>query len=495
MMANSPKHKSGYFRFGVLAAGVFTLSSLSTAAEPGGNPTGGAPAPVTFAKDVAPILQAKCQECHRKGTAAPMSLVTYEEVRPWARSIKERVVRRNMPPWHLNKSVGIQSFKNDLSLTDAQIDTIARWVDSGAPLGNPKELPVAKQWPEGNDWQLTKQFGQPDVVITSVPYTMPAHGQDVWWKPLNSIPIDEERWVRAVEIRTGTMAGRKITHHAVAHLRGDSDSPIVGNNASANPTNANKDADDVPDNAGGILMEWAIGKNYDIFSENSGKLVKPTDEIVWDVHLHAIGEEIRDNVELALYLYPKGQTPKYKTSLMNFGATPVPRGVPRVDASFSQGLDIRPNTIHITQAYNVLKRPARIESFQPHMHLRGKAMSMEAIYPDGTTQILSFVDRFNFNWMINYIYTEDSAPVLPKGTIIHVTAWHDNTANNPNNPDPNQWIGMGDRTVDEMAHAWVNVVYISDEDYAAWAAKHQPAKSSPAPTAALASPDAAPKTN
>jgi hypothetical protein len=103
-------------------------------------------------------------------------------------------------------------------------------------------------------------------------------------------------------------------------------------------------------------------------------------------------------------------------------------------------------------------------------------MELEAILPDGTRQILSYVDHFNFNWMINYIYADEAAPVLPKGTIIHVRAWHDNTAANPNNPDPNQWVGWGDRTVDEMAHAWVNVTYISDEDYQAWLAKHKPAR-------------------
>jgi hypothetical protein len=122
----------------------------------------------------------------------------------------------------------------------------------------------------------------------------------------------------------------------------------------------------------------------------------------------------------------------------------------------------------------VLKNPARLENFQPHMHLRGKAMALEAILPDGTTRMLSYVDHFNFNWMNNYIYTDDAAPVLPKGTIIRVTAWYDNTTSNPNNPDPNQWVGYGDRTVDEMGHAWVNVTYITEDDYKEWLAAHKP---------------------
>jgi hypothetical protein len=179
---------------------------------------------------------------------------------------------------------------------------------------------------------------------------------------------------------------------------------------------------------------------------------------------------------LAVYLYPKGEVPKYRTRLTLFGAT----------ANTSSRLDIRPNSVAVTQGFHVLRQPARLENFQPHMHLRGKAMAIEAILPNGTTQMLSYVNNFNFNWMNNYIYTADAAPVLPKGTIIHVIAWHDNTTANKNNPDPDQWVGWGDRTVDEMAHAWVNVTYISEEDYQAWVAKN---KSNPlAPTASRQSP-------
>jgi hypothetical protein len=413
--------------------------------------------PVTFAKDIAPILKAKCEECHRKGTAAPMSLVTYEETRPWAKAIKERVFTRNMPPWHLDRTVGIQEYQNDRSLSDQQIASIVRWVDSGAPLGDPKDMPPAKQWPNDEEWQLAKKYGQPDLVIKADPYTMPARGQDVWWKPVNAIPIDEPRWVRAVEIRLGSPAGRKITHHAIAHLEQNesiADDPDI-NAAGGGP---------------GTLMEWAIGKQYDDFRANTGKLLQPGSTIRWDIHLHAIGDVVKDHIELAIYLYPKGETPKYRTYLQSFEA------IPRANGG-SSGLDIPPNTITSTQAFHVLKQPARLENFQPHMHLRGKAMSMEAILPDGTTRMLTYVDRFNFNWMNNYIFTDESAPVLPKGTMIRVTAYYDNTTANRNNPDPNQWVGFGDRTVDEMGFAWVNQTNISEEDYQEWLARHKPKKS------------------
>jgi hypothetical protein len=405
--------------------------------------------PVTFARDIAPILQEKCQDCHRKGSMAPMSLVTYEETRPWAKSIKQRVVTRQMPPWHIDRTVGVQKFANDMSLSSEQIGAIVRWVDSGAPAGDPKDMPAPKQWPSDNQWQAAKVLGEPDFVIKSAPYTMPAHRQDVWWRPVSDIPVNEPRWVRAVEIRPGSLAGRRITHHAVAYL--DQDDPESLDSAAGRR---------------GFLMEWAIGKAYDMYRPNTGKLLLPGSHISWDIHLHAVGEDIRDHVELGVWLYPKGQEPKYRTYLTGFQGTKS-QGRGRI-------IDIPPNTITENEGFTVLKQPARLENFQPHMHLRGKAMSVEAILPDGTTQMVSYVGEFNFNWMTNYIYADDAAPVFPKGTIIHVTAWHDNTSANPNNPDPDQWVGYGDRTVDEMAHAWMNVTYISDEDYNQWAALHKP---------------------
>jgi len=402
----------------------------------------------TFAKDVAPILQEKCQACHRAGQMAPMSLVTFEETRPWVKDIKQRVITRNMPPWHIDKTVGVQHFQNDISLSDDQINLIARWVDAGAPPGDPKDMPAPKQWPQDDGWQLSKQYGPPDLVIKSDPYTMPAHGQDVWFKPLTQIPLTEPRWVRAVEMRPSTPAGRRITHHALAYLQQEEPGSNTGIITQ------------------GLLMEWAVNKNYDIYRPNTGKLLLPGARIWWEEHLHAVGEEIRDHVELAVYFYPKDQEPKYRTVLTAFSGTPGTAG-------FGQ-LDIPPNSITQSEGYQTLRAPARLENFQPHMHLRGKSMLIEAILPDGSKRTISYVDHFNFNWMVNYIYADEDAPVLPKGTLIHVVATHDNTPNNKNNPDPAQWVGWGDRTVDEMAHAWVNVTYISEEDYQDYVAKHRP---------------------
>jgi hypothetical protein len=354
-----------------------------------------------------------------------------------------------MPPWHLDKTVGIQKFQNDRSLSDEQIATIVKWVDEGAPLGDKKDLPPAKVWPDDSGWQLAKVLGrEPDIVVKSEPWTVPAISQDEWWKPVSDLGITEERWVQGVEMRPGTVAGRRITHHALAQLE------------QFEPPSK----DDIVSGGPGLLMEWAIGKNYDVYRPGSGKLLLPGAKIRWDIHYHSVGEQIRDHVELAIYLYPKDQKPAHRTRLQLFSAY-----------AQNNNLDIPPNSIAETQAFHVLKSAARLENFQPHMHLRGKAMSMEAILPDGTVQMLSYVDKFNFNWMNNYIYTEDAAPVLPKGTILRITAYYDNTAANPGNPDPNQWVGYGDRTVDEMGHAWVNVTNLSDQEYADWLAKHKPA--------------------
>jgi hypothetical protein len=426
--------------------GIAALAFSASALLPSGAFAADAAAVPTFTKDIAPIFQDKCEACHRPDSIAPMSLITYEEARPWARSIKGRVETRQMPPWHINKTVGIQEFKNDRSLSDEQISTIVRWIDGGAPKGDPKDMPKAVVWPTEQGWNFAAQFGQkePDLIIRSTPWTQKAGANDTWWKPVVETGITEPRWVRAIEIRPATIKGRKITHHAIARLQQEEGDSIAQNDVDQNG-NAQP----------GTFMEWAVGKQGEIMRPNSGKLMLPGSKIVWDIHYSNGGEDITDVVELGVYFYPKGQEPKYRQVLHLMGATNA------------GGVDIPPNTLKQTEGFFVLKENARVESFQPHMHLRGKAMEMDAILPTGQVQVLSYVDHFNFNWMNSYFYADDAAPLLPKGTILKILAWHDNTTANKMNPDPNVWVGYGDRTVDEMAHAWVNVTYMGDEDYKA----------------------------
>jgi mono/diheme cytochrome c family protein len=441
----------------VVALGLLALPGTALAAD--------AATPVTFSKDVAPLFQAKCQSCHEPGSIAPMSLVTYKDARPWARSIRARVASRQMPPWHIDRSVGVQKFKNDMSLSDEQIATIVAWVDQGAPEGNPADF-TPKPVAAGLYWQAERDgYGPPDIVITAPMQTMPAVHQDVWWRPVNDIPITEPRWVKMVEIRPANLQGRKILHHSIAYhiLSPDNVAAVnTGTVRPGQPVAAPSAADLV--NRRPQLMEWAIGKGYDRFMEGTGKLIMPGEKISWDQHIHAAGEEITSASEIGLWLYPKGQEPTKRSYLIGF--TGLKNG--------TAGLDIPPNSIAYTEGFTVLRENTIITNFQPHFHLRGKAMQVEAILPDGRTQVISYVSDFNFNWMTNYIYADEAAPAFPKGTIIHVTAYYDNTRNNKSNPDPDQWVGYGDRTVDEMAHAWMNVVYLTDAEYQEWIEKHKP---------------------
>ena len=374
---------------------------------------------MTYAKDVASILQEKCEACHRTGQMAPMSLTTYQKVRPWARAIREKVVAGDMPPWHMSRTTGIQKFVNDISLTAEQIDTIARWVDAGAPLGDPADLPPAREWPSGERWRVGDLLGRdPDLIVTSTPWTQPAEGQDQWWQPVVDSGMTEDRWIKAVEVRP-TLEGRRIVHH--------------GNSA---------------------LAEFAVGKAGEIYPADTGRLFKAGEKVRFDIHYHSVGEEITDYLSIGVWFYPRDVVPKYvvKHSAM---------GVFQAMDTF----DLPPHTVTRHHAFIPLETATRILSYQPHMHVRGKSMSMEAIYPTGRVEMLSYVENFNFNWHVNYVYADDVAPLLPAGTMIKLTAWHDNTAGNRANPDPTQWVGWGQRSYDDMYHAHVRYVELTEEDY------------------------------
>ena len=370
-----------------------------------------------------------------------------------------------MPPWHIDRSVGVQKFKNDMSLTDEQVATISAWVDGGALEGNPADF-KARPITKGLYWQAERDgYGPPDIVVSAPLQTMPAVHQDEWWRPVNEIPITEPRWIKMVEIRPANIEARRscTTRSRITSSTRTTPTPSTRACPSAAPRlglHSRHAADLV--NRRPQIMEWAIGKGYDRYAEGTGKLILPGEKISWDQHIHAAGEAVTSGSQLGIWLYPKGQEPKKRSYLVGF--TGLKNG--------TEGLDIPPNSIAHTEGFNVLKENTVITNFQPHFHLRGKAMLVEAIFPDGRTQTVSYVKDFNFNWMTNYIYADDVAPVFPKGTIIHVTAWYDNTKANKSNPDPDQWVGYGDRTVDEMAHAWMNVYYLTDAEYQDYVSKH-----------------------
>jgi hypothetical protein len=415
--------------FGVVVSALLAMPAAlaSQGAEGPGQP---APQVLTFTKDVAPILQRRCQACHRPDTFAPMSLLTYEDARPWARSIKQKVAAREMPPWYIDKSVGVHHFKNDVSLTDQEIATIVQWVDGGAPKGNPADMPPPKQFATTNTWQM----GSPDLIV-QLPKDLeiPAEGSDRWIDILVDPGLTEDRYIRGIEVRT--LKGYKAIHHVTTSMKHD------------------EDADDGDNVQGAFLNEYALGKNADVFPEGAGRLIKAGTKINFNLHLHSMGQETLANVALGLKLYPKGYAPKYIETTEKIGDP--------------KDLDIPANADGVRfDGYQTLSKPARLLSFQPHMHNRGKASCMEAIYPGGhKVEMLSCVNRYQFAWHLVYLYEEEEQPLLPAGTILHLTSWYDNSTGNKFNPDPDNLITYGQRTIDEMGGAWVSYYSLSDDEY------------------------------
>ena len=398
-----------------------------------------AQAPVTFTKDVAPIFQARCQICHHPGTFAPMSLMTYEDARPWARSIKEKVLMREMPPWHLDKNVGVQYFSNDISLTDEQIATIVKWVDGGAVKGNAADMPPARKFDDNETWQI----GEPDRVITlPKDVIVKAKAPDQWPDILVDPGLTEDRYLKGVQIIP--VKGFPVIHHIRTSLVEPTAETL--HSGKLDDTDGTLEVGEM----GVFLNEYAIGKKGDVFPEGSGRLVKAGTKINFQFHLHSVGSETPTNVALGLKFYPKGYVPKHVISSTTVSVAEI---------------DLRPNTDNVrSDGYLTLVKSARLLSFQPHMHNRGKAECLEAIYPNGKVEMLSCA-KFYFNWHINYVYRDDAAPLLPQGTVLHSISWHDNTAANKFNPDPDAQVTWGQRTVDEMGSAWISWYYMSEQDY------------------------------
>jgi len=383
---------------------------------------------LTFTKDIAPIFQKSCQSCHRPGTAVPMSLVTYAEVRPWAKAIRARVIKREMPPWHLDKTTGIRQYKNDISLSDDAVAKIVQWVDSGALEGNPADMPPPRQFASDKTWFI----GEPDLIATTdTDFTMYPRGPDWWIDQYGTLNLTEDRWIKAMEVKP---TNPKVVHHSVVYVI-EPDAPAG-----------------TPD-TGVELTEYAVGKYGDTFAENTGRLLKAGTRLRFDMHYFATGKEERNGMIIGFKFYPKGFVPKYDVRSVAI------RNIPNDE------LEVPPNSVVRTDGYYRLTRNARIDAFQPHMHMRGRGMTLEAINLDNTTTILSSVDHFDFNWHINYVYADEVAPLLPAGTVLHMIGIHDNTAANPRNPDPNMWAGFGERSVDDMVQVWLDIVYLDDAEF------------------------------
>jgi hypothetical protein len=411
---------------------------------------------VTFSKDVAPILYRSCIRCHRPDEIAPMSLLTYNDARPWARAMKERVSKREMPPWFLDKTIGIQKYKNDPSLSDAEIATIVKWVDSGAPQGNPADMPKQQNMEEVSAWRI----GTPDLMVHYPAFKMAAAGPDLYGTLDAPFGTSEDRYIQAIQSRVVDVNSRKIVHHALSYA--------------VSPDEVADGGDDSGGGSGQFLVEYASGKNATIYQPDAGLLLPAGQNARVSYHFHSIGEEADAKIELGIKFYPKGFVPKHIQWSKQLG----------FDLDGNASIDLPANSIVRRDGYSRLNVAARITAFQPHMHIRGKYQCLELIYPSEPVRNETVsCASWNYNWHTIYNYADDVAPIVPAGTLLHVISWLDNTAGNKFNPDPKNWVGAGTgRTIDEMAFSWIGWYDLTDEEYKAELAARKAAQQQPKTT-------------
>ena len=387
------------------------------------------PNSINFAEHVAPIIYDNCVECHRPGSIAPMSLLDYETVRAWGPVIKDRVEKRSMPPYFIDKEVGVQSFEGDRSLSDQEIATIAAWVDSGSPQGDMNYLPPAPQFEDDVAWTLEDDMGRPPDLIIPIPepFTVPADGPNWWMTFYSDTGLTEDRWIKAFETKPSA-EGYPVVHHAVTSM-------------------------EFPDGGGGFLSEYALGKTADINPPGTGQLIKAGTRLNWNVHYAASpdGLDRTDRTRLALWFLPEGEDPEHELI--------------RSHMADNEDLDLPGGEERIrTDGYEYLDKNIRITAFQPHLHNLGTRQCIEVIYQDNRRQTLSCAD-WDFGWHIAYNYSEEVQPLIPKGSMIHVTSWFNNSKSNPWAGDSRNWVGFGQRSTDDMSFSWISYYELTDDEY------------------------------
>ena len=394
---------------------------------------------VTFTKDVAPILYKSCIRCHRPEELAPMSLLTYNDARPWAQSIKNRVSKREMPPWFLDKTIGIQKYKNDPSLSDEEIATIVKWADTGAQQGNPADMPKMPEAETLSTWRI----GTPDVIVHYPAYKMPATGPDLYGNLEAPFGTTEDRYIKAIQSRVVDGGSRKVVHHALSYA--------------VDPDDQGDGGDDAGGGSGQFLVEYASGKNATIYQPDAGLLLRAGQNARVSYHFHSIGEEVDAKIELGIVFYPKGFVPKHVQWSKQLGQESAP------------DIDIPANSIVRRDGYTRLNNAARLTAWQPHTHIRGKYQCLELIYPGEPVKTETVTcANWNYNWHTIYNYQDEVAPIVPAGTLLHVMTWYDNTPQNRHNPDPRNWVGAGTgRTIDEMGFSWIGWYDLSNDEYKA----------------------------
>ena len=398
-----------------------------------------APGAVTFTRDVAPILYSSCVECHRAGELAPMSLLTYKDVRPWARSIREKVVSREMPPWYADPNHG--EFLNDTRLTEQQVETISRWVDIGSPEGNPRDLPAAPKF-STSEWKN----GQPDVVLSMTEEAeIPAEGTVPYRYYAVPTNFTEDKYIQFAEIKRGAPS---VVHHVIINVRepeqGVMPPPgeirldrLRGGNPEDPQAARNPRRGTNPD---GMLVGWAPGMTPLRLRDGSAKLVRKGSMLIFQMHYTTNGEPAKDTTKVGLW----------------FAKQPVEKRV------ITKGIFVDPRSFAIpagdpnyeTKSTYTFTEDAHVHMMMPHMHVRGKDFEYKLTYPDGSSKILLRVPRYDFNWQLIY---RVMAPIpIPKGSRIDCVAHFDNSTRNKYNPDPTKTVYWGDQTWEEMMIGWID---------------------------------------
>ncbi len=402
---------------------------------------------ITYNEHVGAIINENCVVCHREGGIGPMQFENFEQVRPWAPLIQLKVANREMPPYAYDHGIGIQDLEGDWRLAQDEIDTIVAWVNQGAPQGDPDVVPPMPDLPNPDDWNFAAQFGQPDLIIPSSPYDIPANGNDLWSKEFVNPGLTEDRCIKAVQVKPRGDA-KAVVHHA------NSDVYIYDENGELQQD--------------GQLTEYAMGKWGELMPGGVCRTFPANSLVRWDIHMFpggvgatAPGTIIEDNVvEIGVWFHEEGFEDQEGIYDQDLRLYPLRAG-------YENGhLIVPPHGYTMTQGFHSFDHPVRIDSFQPHGHLRMNAASLEIFDPKtGRTTPVSQISNWSATWHHSHIYDPDVAPLLAPGEVLVVKQWYDNTANNPNNPDPDQWVYGGSRTGDEMSHAWIAITHLDEEGY------------------------------
>ena len=411
------------------AAGVCAAVLLLGTVAVGAEAAEGVP---TFSVDVAPILYENCVACHRPNHLAPMSLITYDDVRPWARAVKSKVVSREMPPWGADSSV--RAYRNDASLSQDEVDLIAAWVDGGAPRGNEAELPAVPEFAEG--WSI----GEPDLVFTMLePFAVPADGTVPYSYVTVPTNLTEDTWISAHEFRPGD---RRVIHHVISEVLEDDGVPATAE--------VKLQRDRSRTRARGARVGGYVPNRLGTVYEDGVAVKLPAGaDIEAQMHYTTIGEPVLDQSSWGVVV---AQAPA-GADRRQAGGGAVANLMFRIEPN---------NPAYEIRAKRQIDEPAYLSSMMPHMHVRGKSAKYIVRYPDGTEETALWVPNYDFNWQLRYQLEE---PILmPAGSTLEAVFTYDNSANNRHNPDPSAEVRWGDQTWEEMMLGYYGTIEVAAEE-------------------------------